>query len=842
MKRNVRLETLDDTTESPGILSRFERWIAKGATTKQRADFAFRERVRNVGLGILVALFGFGLESIEGLRIGVPIVAYSGVLAAAIFVGAIFFLRATQRYVLVGNIVLIGVLAATCANIVFAGGFLNPAIVALFILPIGAAILIDVRASIVWGGVALAAFVAFWLAPRFGIDTGQVPGGIDGLNSLFNRVVVLCGVVAVISLFVASQKRADARIAKALERLALLNEATVAANESTTLFGAIEKCLAGVCTVKGWTLGLAYNRAPSETGAVPAVFHMTETVREREKQFVRDSIQLLIDVVPDDEDLPDSWNNDLKASTNPYRGVLALRLGLRASVETAIDIGDEQWIFEFFSEAPIESDDDFVGTLQFAGLQLERVMERAKTQSHIHDLSYTDSLTRLPNRRHLNDYIQRAVASSPEDKHIAAIQLGLDGFKTINDALGHAVGDQLLRYVANHLVDTVSSIALKDKPQRSCSNCVFRNAGDEFVIVLGEIETPKEVSQLANALLKSLVDPIELVDNQIHCQASIGIAISGLDAHNGPGLLQCANSALSAAKKSGGNQITHFAAALNEESSRRLFLENHLRGAIAGDELKVVYQPLMLATDAKMVGVEALLRWATEGEHVSPVEFIPVAEDSGQIGVIGRWVLTTAAAQLAHWVKSGNGPARIAVNVSVVQLREDDFVDFVTGLVATHKLPTGSLELEITESRLIGSEPEIMARLEQLLSNGIKLSLDDFGTGYSSLSQLKRLPIHKLKIDRSFIDGIETDASNKSLVEAIVGIANDLKLTIVAEGVENAKQAALLRDAGATELQGYLYSKPVSPEEIEELFESFTATKRFMPPSPTQYRFRRKDG
>jgi EAL domain-containing protein (putative c-di-GMP-specific phosphodiesterase class I) len=227
----------------------------------------------------------------------------------------------------------------------------------------------------------------------------------------------------------------------------------------------------------------------------------------------------------------------------------------------------------------------------------------------------------------------------------------------------------------------------------------------------------------------------------------------------------------------------------------------------------------MLISGKEMAGVEALLRWKTaDGERVSPVDFIPIAESTGQIGAIGRWVLETACKQLSLWLREKTGPARIAVNVSVVQLREEDFVEFVVGLMAKHKIPPGSLELEITESRLIGSEPEVIARLEELRGAGTKLSLDDFGTGYSSLSQLKRLPIAKLKIDRSFVDGIEHDSSNMALVEAIVRIGKNLGLTIVAEGVETQQQSEILREVGVNELQGYFFSRPAPPADIEALF------------------------
>lgn len=830
-RRYPRIETLDGEERATGPLARFERWMLAGASEEQLDDLVHRERLRNVGIGIVVASVGFVGEAIEGLRIGVPVVTMSGLAALAVFLSTLFFLRKSQRFILAGHIVLTGVLMAASANLLSSGGFLNPAIVSLFILPIGAAILLDVRASLIWGAIALAAFAFFWLAPQFGFSLGQVPGGVDGLNSLLNRGIVLCGIVVLISLFVAGRKQADNRVRTAIvrlraqaETLELLNEAAVAANESGSLPEAMTKCLERICSIKNWPLALAYERATSEDLTDRAVLYAAPIVADKDRRLVRESFQLLVDLPDDATSNPRNtdpivhWDQDLSKSDNPYRRVLANRLGLRARVQAVVDIGDQEWVLEFFSTTPLTPDEDLAETLGRVGTQLGRVLERSKSHSRIHDLSYTDSLTRLSNRRHLKEEIETILNASRDGEHVAVLQIGLDRFKTINDALGHEVGDALLHSVASHLVDSVGALAIHANANWNARECVFRIGGDEFAVVLNGIASPTHSSLYARRILDRISEPIQIGEREIHSRASIGIGISKLDASTGRELLQCSGSALAAAKKAGGSQIRHYAASLNEESSRRLFLENRMRRAIELGELELAYQPLMLADASKMVGVEALLRWTTgDGERISPVDFIPLAEATGQIGSIGRWVLETACEQLAVWIRDKSGPQRVAVNVSVMQLREVDFVEFVVQLAAKHGLPKGALELEITESRLIGSEPEVLARLEKLRATGSKLSLDDFGTGYSSLSQLKRLPIEKLKIDRSFVDGIESDGNNMALVEAIVQIGSNLGLTIVAEGVENQQQADILCAAGANELQGYFFSRPVSAAGIEQL-------------------------
>lgn len=829
-RRYPRIETLDGDEPSSGFLQRFERWMLDGASKEQTETLVHRERIRNVGIGIIIASLGFVGEAVEGLRIAVPVVTYSGLAAIVFFLSTLFFLRKSQRFVLAGHLVLTGVLITTSVNLLFSGGFLNSAIVSFFILPIGAAILLDVSASLIWGAIALVAFTGFWLAPHFGIDTGELPGGVDGFNSLLNRGIVLCGIVVLITLFVAGRKKADRRLRTAItrlraqaEHLELLNEAAIAANESTTLQEAMSKCLERICSIKGWPLALAYETTASEALHESAVLFTASTVANRDQRLVRESFNFLVDHPESPtagQNTPKPtlhWEQNLAESDNPYRRVLSLRLDLEARVQAIVDIGDQEWALEFFSRKALTSEEALVETLGSIATQLGRVLERSLSHSRIHDLSYTDSLTRLSNRRHLKEELEAVLKTSRDGEHVAVLQIGLDRFKTINDALGHEVGDALLHGVASRLVESVHELAIDENAAWNARECVFRVGGDEFAVLLNGITCPANSSIYAQKILNRISKPVVIDEREIHSRASIGIGISKLDADSGKSLLQCAGSALAAAKKSGGAQIQHYAASLNEESSRRLFLENHLRRAIELDELELAYQPLMLADASRMVGVEALLRWTTsDGERISPVDFIPIAETTGQIGTIGRWVLERACEQLAVWIRDQSGPQRVAVNVSVVQLREEDFVEFVMKLVARHALPKGALELEITESMLIGSEPEVLARLEALRATGAKLSLDDFGTGYSSLSQLKRLPIEKLKIDRSFVDGIEKDGSNMALVEAIVQIGRNLGLTIVAEGVENQEQADILCSVGANELQGYLFSRPVHAAGIEE--------------------------
>ena len=834
--QTIKRDAIDILNSKNRAFGRFERWLLHD---RGEIDLAASERIRNVGVGIIVTFVAFTAEFFEGIRIGLNTVSVSSILLLTLLAGLLWILHRTQRYLIVGHLTLAVVISVMTFMVSTTGGFSNPAIMSLVIIPIGAALMLNARASLLWGALSLAILCGFWLAGQLGIAFPPLPDQATGLNALLNRSLVLGGTMSMILLFVCSQQRAESRMRSAFRavkshtaHLELLKEAAIAANKSSTVREAIQKCLTQICQLKGFSLAHGYDlHANSDNSDGASALYVGNQVTDAQQRLVRDAFGLLADDSADSSRsvLPTignsaHWNGALDQSNNPYRRALAEKLGLQSSVLAVLQIGDRAWVVEFFSTEMLEPEPSFVEVLHATGTLLSRILERSRSHSRIHALSYSDDLTGLPNRRHLDEALHTLVkklAAAPRlnDEHIVLLQVGIDRFKRINEALGPAIGDRLLNKVSDRLLGVLAAVNASENPVENLTgDRIFRIGGDEFTILLEGAQSPQSTAILAQRILDRLAEPFSIHGHEIFATASIGIAISGIDSDGANELQSCAEAALAAAKEDGGAKLRFYSSSLNQATKRRVFLEHRLRRAITRNELSLNYQPLISATDDSIVAVEALLRWTVEGKRISPIEFIPIAESTGQIVRVGAWVLREACTQLSEWLHRGIGPNRIAINVSVEQLHDPHFVDQVMKVLADTGIPAESIELEITESRLLRGEPEVFERLNRLRKAGIVLALDDFGTGYSSLSQLKELPIKKLKIDRSFVDGIESDENNLALARAVIQIGRDLGLTIVAEGVENVAQAKILRAEGADELQGYLFSRPLPAIDIEALY------------------------
>jgi diguanylate cyclase (GGDEF)-like protein len=383
---------------------------------------------------------------------------------------------------------------------------------------------------------------------------------------------------------------------------------------------------------------------------------------------------------------------------------------------------------------------------------------------------------------------------------VAIMFLDLDRFKIINDTLGHQVGDELLREVACRLSSVVRE-----------TDFVARLGGDEFVILLPGITSPSDAANVAGKVIVALSSAIEANGHELHTSPSIGISIFPDDGPDGDIILKNADTAMYHAKSAGRNNYQFFANEMNLVTSERLNIEHKLRHAIARNELALCFQPQFRAGDAAPTGVEALLRWHHPSEGmISPSRFIPVAEETGIIVEIGDWVLTNACREMKHWIDAGLKPIRMAVNVSARQLRRRDFCETVASALAASGLPADLLELEITESSVMENPQEAIIILERLGRMGVTLAIDDFGTGYSSLAYLKLFPIDHLKIDRSFVADIETDLNDRAIAFGTIALAHSLGLRVIAEGVETEDQLDLLRANGCDEVQGFLFSKPLT--------------------------------
>jgi len=436
-------------------------------------------------------------------------------------------------------------------------------------------------------------------------------------------------------------------------------------------------------------------------------------------------------------------------------------------------------------------------------LALRRALTR--TEEHLDQLAHFDTVTNLPNRNMFNQQLGHALAQAKRnDSNVGLLFLDLDRFKTVNDTLGHHVGDLLLRGVAARLLGVVRE-----------ADTVCRLGGDEFTVIVENVAKPSGMATVAEHIITEFSKPFQIEGNEIYIGTSIGISVYPNDATSLDMLLKHADAAMYHAKEQGRNNFQFFSADMNQRAKHRLSMETSLRHALEREEFQLHYQPKIEFASGRIVGVEALIRWQ-HPEHgaVSPVEFIPIAEDTGLILPIGEWVLRTACAQAKAWHDAGYGPLRMAVNLSGRQFAKGDVVEMISRTLHDTRLSAEQLELEITESVLMETTEATAAKLTQLRDMGIQIAIDDFGTGYSSMTYLKRFPISTLKIDRSFVRDIPGDTDDAAITTAIIAMAHSLKIGVVAEGVETIEQVEFLRDHGCTYAQGYYFSKPVPSEAL----------------------------
>jgi diguanylate cyclase (GGDEF)-like protein/PAS domain S-box-containing protein len=442
----------------------------------------------------------------------------------------------------------------------------------------------------------------------------------------------------------------------------------------------------------------------------------------------------------------------------------------------------------------------------FRDVSAARAMSLQMAHSAEHDF-----LTGLPNRMLLNDRVNQAIVLARRHlKQVAVLFLDLDGFKHINDSLGHPIGDKLLKSIGKRLVDCARA-----------SDTVSRQGGDEFVVLLSEVEQSHDASIAARRMLQAVAAPHSIDEHDLHVTTSIGVSIypdDGLDAET---LIKNADTAMYQAKENGRQSYQYFKPAMNARAVERQSIEESLRRALARHQFTLHYQPKINFRTGAIVGAEALIRWThpTRGS-VSPAQFIPIAEACGLIVPIGNWVLRQACEQSRAWLEAGLPVATMAVNVSAVEFRNEAFLEGLFAILAETGLDPRSLELELTESVLMKHAESAASILHTLRERGVQVALDDFGTGYSSLSYLRKFPIDALKIDQSFVGQITTARDDASIVTAVISMARSLRLRVVAEGVETLEQMAFLQAHGCDEAQGYYFSRPVPPQQFATLLLS----------------------
>lgn len=432
------------------------------------------------------------------------------------------------------------------------------------------------------------------------------------------------------------------------------------------------------------------------------------------------------------------------------------------------------------------------------------ISERKAAEERIQHLAHHDVLTGLPNRFSLENRLEQVLLSARrESREVAVLFVDMDRFKTINDTLGHQIGDLLLIEVASRLQASVRE-----------SDIVARLGGDEFVVVLTGMESGMDSAHSADKIVKSLGLPYRIENNDLHTSPSIGISIFPNDGGDSQALMKSADTAMYHAKELGRNNYQFFTAAMTTAAVEKLALERDLRIALEERQFELHYQPKVRTTDGSVCGVEALVRWRhPENGLIPPLKFIPIAEETGLIEALGEWVLDEACRQQAIWRGQGIKNACVAVNLSALQLRSPTLVESVRAIMEKHGIPNDALELEVTESAAMDNPERAIGQLKALRKLGVALAIDDFGTGYSSLAYLKLLPIQVLKLDRTFVSDIENDENDAAISAATLALAHNLGMKVVAEGVETEGQRDFLAAHRCDFLQGYLFSKPLPAEE-----------------------------
>ncbi len=446
---------------------------------------------------------------------------------------------------------------------------------------------------------------------------------------------------------------------------------------------------------------------------------------------------------------------------------------------------------------------------------------RRQAEEQIRQLAYYDDVTHLPNRAFFKELFSQAIGLARRNQqHLALLFLDLDNFKRINDILGHSIGDLLLIEVAKRLslsLRATDSITL-GRPGQHTDESLARFGGDEFTLLLPQIRRGEDAGLVARRVLDALAEPVMLAGHEVIVNGSIGIAVYPEDGQDTETLLKNADMAMYFAKRESGDDFRFFTEAMNTTALKRLTMEKHLRRVLELNELSLHYQPQVDVTSGCISGVEALLRWNNpELGMVSPADFIPLAEETNLIVPIGDWVLRTACAQAKAWRDSGALLPRVAVNVSVRQFAQTGFPAQVERILSETGLEPSALEIEITESVLMKDGEMAITTLRDLKALGIQLAIDDFGTGYSSLAYLKQFPIDRLKIDRTFVCALNSDINDRAIASAIISLAENMNLSVTAEGVETENQLAFLKSRNCNEAQGYYMSRPLPVKEMGEI-------------------------
>ncbi len=461
---------------------------------------------------------------------------------------------------------------------------------------------------------------------------------------------------------------------------------------------------------------------------------------------------------------------------------------------------------------------------------MQDITEKIRSERQILNLSYYDKVTGLPNRLMFKRQVARALSSAKRfGRMLGIISLNLDHFKRVNETFGIAAGDILLRQVATRLLDTVRSNDTLSfaglAPSNEVKTVVAHFGGDEFVLLLEDMQSAENAALVANRIIKALSDEFDINRNGIYISASMGISVYPDDGSDADQLMKQSVAALYHSKDEGRQRYNFYTPNMNARAFERMSLESNLRKALDDEQFELYYQPKLSIDGHQVLGAEALIRWQhPDFGTVSPAKFIPVAEQSGLIIPIGEWVIRRACQQIREWQEKKMPPLRVAVNLSAQQFSEDNLDTLLAMVLHETGINASCLELEITESLMMADLANTTQMLNKLADLGLHISIDDFGTGYSSLSYLKKFPLHTLKIDQSFIRDVLTDTDDAAIVRAIISLAHNLRLRVIAEGVEDKETLAFLQELDCDEIQGYLFSQPLPAAQFEAWLNDRNAT------------------
>jgi diguanylate cyclase (GGDEF)-like protein len=508
------------------------------------------------------------------------------------------------------------------------------------------------------------------------------------------------------------------------------------------------------------------------------------------------------DVVLSDLNLPDSQG------TRTIKRLVAVRRQMPVVVFSAVD--EESIVIEILQSGAQEYIVKGRGDGHTIVRALRQAIERKRAEMNLQRLAHYDSLTGLANRTLFHNRLEHALANaSRRQNSVGLMVIDLDRFKSVNDTLGHQAGDRLLVLAAQRLQGCVRE-----------ADTIARLGGDEFTIILEHLTDGSEPKLIAKKIIEAMSQPFLLEGQDVYVTPSIGITLYPQDDDNVDGLLKNADAAMYQVKANGRNGFQFFTAGMNELAVKRIRIEAGLRQALERGEFVLHYQPKVNLQSERLQGVEALVRWqTTDAGMISPGDFIPIAEDTGLIIPIGEWVLRAGLMQMRSWLRSGLPVQRLAVNICARQFRQSDVVAMVAAALQESGLDGEHLEVEITESVLMEDTEATVNTLNGLKALGVRISVDDFGTGYSSLNYLKRFPIDTLKIDRSFVSDIPNDPDDAVITTAIIGLAHNLRRSVIAEGVETREQLNFLRENQCDEAQGYLFSKPLNVMQMTAYLE-----------------------